>query len=108
MKYFYRSKINSSLLTFYEKVDDNIFILRLDKGPTASFKDFAARFMALSMEKLKDPQVKITILVATSGDTGAAAIDAIKGKANLNIFVLHPNNRISSVQRKIMLSLIHI
>jgi len=45
---------------------------------------------------------KINIVVATSGDTGAAAIDAIKGKSNLNIFVLHPNNKISSVQRKIM------
>ena len=45
---------------------------------------------------------KINIVVATSGDTGAAAIDAIKGKSNLNIFVLHPNNRISSVQRKLM------
>ena len=51
--------------------------------------------------------------MATSGDTGAAAIDAIRGKPNLNIFVLHPNNRISPVQRKLMttvedLSLIHI
>ena len=45
---------------------------------------------------------KINIVVATSGDTGAAAIDAIKGKSNLNIFVLHPNNKISPVQRKIM------
>ena len=45
---------------------------------------------------------KLNIVVATSGDTGAAAIDAIKGKPNLNIFVLHPNNRISSVQRKLM------
>ena len=44
----------------------------------------------------------INIIVATSGDTGAAAIDAIKGKKNLNIFVLHPHNRISSVQRRIM------
>jgi len=45
---------------------------------------------------------KINIVVATSGDTGAAAIDAIKGKKNLNIFVLHPHNRISPVQRKLM------
>jgi len=45
---------------------------------------------------------KINIVVATSGDTGAAAIDAIKGKSNLNILILHPNNKISSVQRKIM------
>ena len=44
----------------------------------------------------------INIIVATSGDTGAAAIDAIKRKKNLNIFVLHPHNRISSVQRRIM------
>ena len=45
---------------------------------------------------------KINIIVATSGDTGAAAIDAIKGKDNINIFVLHPNNRISKVQRRLM------
>ena len=45
---------------------------------------------------------KINIIVATSGDTGAAAIDAIRGKKNINIFVLHPNNKISSVQRKLM------
>jgi threonine synthase len=45
---------------------------------------------------------KINIVVATSGDTGAAAIDAIKGKKNINIFVLHPHNRISTVQRKLM------
>ena len=51
---------------------------------------------------LKSNNETINIVVATSGDTGAAAIDAIKGKSNLNIFVLHPNNRISSVQRKIM------
>ena len=51
---------------------------------------------------LKKNDRKINIVVATSGDTGAAAIDAIKGKNNLNIFVLHPNNRISPVQRKLM------
>ena len=45
---------------------------------------------------------KINIIVATSGDTGAAAIDAIKGKKNINIFVLHPHNRISPVQRRLM------
>ena len=51
---------------------------------------------------LENNNEKINIVVATSGDTGAAAIEAIKGKKNLNIFVLHPHNRISSVQRKIM------
>ena len=51
---------------------------------------------------LNNANEKINIVVATSGDTGAAAIDAVKGKKNLNIFVLHPNNRISPVQRKLM------
>ena len=44
----------------------------------------------------------INVIVATSGDTGAAAIDAIKGKKNMNIFVLHPQNKVSSIQRKLM------
>ena len=47
---------------------------------------------------------KINVIVATSGDTGAAAIDAIKGKNNMNIFDLHPNNKVSPVQRKLMTS----
>ena len=51
---------------------------------------------------LINDQKKINIIVATSGDTGAAAIDALKGKNNLNVFVLHPNNKISPVQRKLM------
>ena len=51
---------------------------------------------------LGNEQKKINIIVATSGDTGAAAIDALKGKKNLNVFVLHPNNRISPVQRRLM------
>ena len=51
---------------------------------------------------LKKNSKKLNIIVATSGDTGAAAIDAIKGKKNMNIFVLHPHNKISAVQRKLM------
>ena len=51
---------------------------------------------------LENAEKKINIIVATSGDTGAAAIDALKGKKNLNVFVLHPNNRISPVQRRLM------
>ena len=51
---------------------------------------------------LKKNNKEINVIVATSGDTGAAAIDAIKGKKNMNIFVLHPHNKISSVQRKLM------
>ena len=80
-----------------------IKLLELFHGPTLAFKDIAMQFIGNLYEYyLGKNDKKINIVVATSGDTGAAAIDAIKGKANLNIFVLHPNNRISSVQRKIM------
>ena len=72
-------------------------------GPTLAFKDIAMQLIGNMYEHLlKSNNETINIVVATSGDTGAAAIDAIKGKSNLNIFVLHPNNRISPVQRKLM------
>ena len=78
-------------------------LLELFHGPTLAFKDIAMQFIGNLYEYyLSKNKIKINIVVATSGDTGAAAIDAIKGKSNLNIFVLHPNNRISSVQRKLM------
>ena len=78
-------------------------VLELFHGPTLAFKDVAMQLLGNFYEYyLNNKNEKINIVVATSGDTGAAAIDAIKGKENINIFVLHPNNRISSVQRKIM------
>ena len=78
-------------------------ILELFHGPTLAFKDIAMQLLGGFYEYyLNDQNEKINIVVATSGDTGAAAIDAIKGKDNINIFVLHPNNRISKVQRKLM------
>jgi threonine synthase len=84
------------------KVEDR-FILELFHGPTLAFKDVAMQLLGNFYEYyLENNNEKINIVVATSGDTGAAAIEAIKGKKNLNIFVLHPHNRISSVQRKIM------
>ena len=84
------------------KVEDR-FILELFHGPTLAFKDVAMQLLGNFYEYyLENNNEKINIVVATSGDTGAAAIEAIKGKKNLNIFVLHPHNKISSVQRKIM------
>ena len=78
-------------------------ILELFHGPTLAFKDVAMQLLGNFYEYyLKNENEKINIVVATSGDTGAAAIDAIKGKENVNIFVLHPHNRVSSVQRKLM------
>ena len=78
-------------------------VLELFHGPTLAFKDVAMQLLGNFYEYyLSNKKEKINIVVATSGDTGAAAIDAIKGKENINIFVLHPNNRISPIQRKLM------
>jgi len=103
------SLINKSYSVFREKEVVKISnlgelkLLELFHGPTLAFKDVAMQFIGNLYEYyLSKNDKKINIVVATSGDTGAAAIDAIKGKSNLNIFVLHPNNKISTVQRKIM------
>jgi threonine synthase len=78
-------------------------VLELFHGPTLAFKDIAMQLLGSFYEHyLINENEKINIIVATSGDTGAAAIEAIKGKKNINIFVLHPHNRVSSVQRKLM------
>ena len=81
-------------------------ILELFHGPTLAFKDVAMQLLGNFYEYyLESENKKINIVVATSGDTGAAAIEAIKGKKNINIFVLHPQDRVSSVQRKLMTTL---
>ena len=78
-------------------------VLELFHGPTLAFKDIAMQLIGNFYQYLlENEQKKINIIVATSGDTGAAAIDALKGKSNLNVFVLHPHNRISPVQRRLM------
>ena len=78
-------------------------ILELFHGPTLAFKDIAMQFIGhLFDHHLKNIEKKINVVVATSGDTGSAAIDAIRGKDKMNIFVLHPNNKVSSIQRKLM------
>ena len=101
--------VSKSYSTFREKEVVKITelgelkLLELFHGQTLAFKGVAMQFIGNLYEYyLSKNDKKINIVVATSGDTGAAAINAIKGKSNLNIFVLHPNNRISSVQRKLM------
>ena len=103
------SLVSKSYSTFREKEvvkiskAGDLKLLELFHGPTLAFKDIAMQFIGNLYEYyLKKNNEMINIVVATSGDTGAAAIDAIKGKSNLNIFVIHPNNKISSVQRKLM------
>ena len=85
-----------------KKVDD-LNLLELFYGPTLAFKDIAMQVIGNMYEKiLKKNNLKINIVVATSGDTGAAAISAIKNRDKMKIFVLHPDKKISEIQRKFM------
>ena len=96
------SKFNEKNVVKITDIGENK-ILELYHGPTLAFKDIAMQFIGhLYDHYLKNLKKKINVVVATSGDTGSAAIDAIKGKDKMNIFVLHPNNKVSSVQRKLM------
>jgi len=89
-----------------EKVDDKLSIMRLDQGPTASFKDFAARLMARLMNYFaKQDNKKLTVLVATSGDTGSAVANAFYNLDGINVVVLFPEKEVSNRQRKQMTTL---
>jgi threonine synthase len=89
-----------------EKVDEITYIMRLDRGPTSSFKDFAARMMARLMQYyLKKENRKLTILTATSGDTGSAVAHAFYGLDNIDVIVLFPRTEVSDRQRKQMTTL---
>jgi threonine synthase len=80
-----------------------INLLELFHGPTLAFKDIAMQLIGNMYENiLQKNKLKINLVVATSGDTGAAAISAIKDRKNIKIFVLHPENKISEIQRKFM------
>ncbi len=88
-----------------KKINDDIYILELFHGPTLAFKDFALQFLGNIFDNLLAKQnKKLTIIGATSGDTGSAAIEACRDKENLEVFILHPHNRVSDVQRKQMTS----
>ena len=85
-----------------EKLNHNTSIVRLDRGPTLSFKDFAGRFMARVMKVLKKDDEKITILVATSGDTGGAMGSSFKGLDNIEVVILYPKDEVTDFQKKQM------
>ena len=89
-----------------EKIDEQTYIMRLDRGPTASFKDFAARMMARLMQYYLNKENKsLTILTATSGDTGSAVAHAFYGLYNIKVIVLFPRDEVSDRQRKQMTTL---
>ena len=81
----------------------NYNLLELYHGPTLAFKDIAMQVIGNMYDYLKVSKDKaVNIVVATSGDTGSAAISALNDRKNINVFVLHPHNKISNIQRKIM------
>ncbi len=85
------------------KIDNNNWLLELFHGPTLAFKDIALQFLGnLFNYYLDQNSNKLNIIGATSGDTGSAAIEAVKGNKNINIFILHPVNRVSNFQRRQM------
>jgi threonine synthase len=83
-----------------ENVFARKYILRLDQGPTASFKDFAARMMARLMSAFREPGRRLNVLVATSGDTGSAVGEAFKGVEGIDVTILYPRGEVSGRQKK--------
>ncbi len=85
------------------QLDGNLFLLELFHGPTLAFKDLAMQLLARLMEvALARRGQHATIIGATSGDTGAAAIEAFRGLANIDVVILYPHGRVSPVQRRQM------
>ena len=85
------------------ELEPNHFVLELFHGPTLAFKDVAMQFLARAMDHvLTKRNLRATIVGATSGDTGSAAIEAFRGRDTTDIFILHPKGRTSDVQRRQM------
>lgn len=85
------------------QLDERQWLLELFHGPTLAFKDVALQLLGLLFERfLSTRETHRTIVGATSGDTGSAAIDAVAGRAKVDIFMLHPEGRVSDVQRRQM------
>ncbi len=85
------------------QIDTNLFVLELFHGPTLAFKDLAMQVLGRMMDHvLRLKGERATIVGATSGDTGAAAIEAFAGLSQVDVFILYPNGRVSEVQRRQM------
>ena len=96
------SVFNKDVAPLYQ-LNKNLHVLELFHGPTLAFKDYAMQFLARAFNQALNKRTqKGVILGATSGDTGSAALEAFKGKENIDIFILFPHQRVSSVQQKQM------
>ena len=95
-------KFNSNNVVKFSRLK-KFNLVELYHGPTLAFKDIAMQVIGNMYEViLSKSKNRINLITATSGDTGAAAIDAVKNKKNLRIFVLHPKGKVSAMQRKLM------
>ncbi|MBU0875577.1 MAG: threonine synthase [Alphaproteobacteria bacterium] len=96
-------RFSHAAVTPLVQLDHQHWLLELFHGPTLAFKDVALQMLGLLFEKfLSRRDTHLTIVGATSGDTGSAAIDAVAGRAKIDIFMLHPADRVSDVQRRQM------
>lgn len=99
-------KISERALGFdipIELIDDDIYLMRLDRGPTGAFKDVAARYMAQVIgHYTKDIDKEMTIIVATSGDTGAAVASAFHNVPGIKVYVMYPEKEVSGRQALLM------
>ena len=96
-------RFSHAAVTPLVQLDGRQWLLELFHGPTLAFKDVALQLLGLLFEKFLARQDKhLTVVGATSGDTGSAAIDALAGRDKVDIFMLHPDGRISDVQRRQM------
>ncbi|MET0180226.1 MAG: threonine synthase [Novosphingobium sp.] len=100
-------RFDHAAVTPLVQLDQRHWLLELFHGPTLAFKDVALQLLGLLFEEfLRERDEHLTIVGATSGDTGSAAIDAVAGRARVDIFMLHPHGRVSEVQRRQMTSVI--
>jgi threonine synthase len=96
-------RFSHAAVTPLVQLDARHWLLELFHGPTLAFKDVALQLLGLLFERfLANRDTHLTVIGATSGDTGSAAIDALAGRAKVDIFMLHPLGRVSDVQRRQM------
>ncbi|OYY66124.1 threonine synthase [Sphingomonas sp. 28-62-11] len=96
-------RFSHAAVTPLVQLDQQHWLLELFHGPTLAFKDVALQLVGLLFERfLTGSTQQLTVIGATSGDTGSAAIDALAGRAGVDVFMLHPKGRVSDVQRRQM------
>ncbi|UZK68160.1 threonine synthase [Sphingomonas sp. S1-29] len=101
------SRFAHAAVTPLVQLDERHWLLELFHGPTLAFKDVALQLVGLLFERfLTGREGQLTVIGATSGDTGSAAIDALAGRVGVDIFMLHPEGRVSDVQRRQMTTVI--